>query len=79
MPPRVISLQPFRSKSVRVYSDASFEPAKSSDIARLGFVVFPDDATMCSIGMSADIPADLLHLLVDREQQITPCEAFLEL
>ena len=77
VPPRVVSLQPSRSKPVRLYSDASFDPAKSSDVARLGFVIFPDDGRAPPIGMSADIPADLLQLLVDREQQITPCEALL--
>ena len=74
--PRQIDLALKAPVSVRVYSDASFEP-ESCNPARLGFVLLPPGKSDGAVGMSVDVPPCALSLLQPREQQITPCEALL--
>ena len=56
-----------------MYSDASFE-LEAETQARLGFVVFSAADSVPPVGMSADVPVDLLAKFVPRQQQIYVCE-----
>ena len=76
VPPRIVQISRCLVQPVRIYSDASFEPA-SPKPAKIGFVVFSSNSALQPIGMSACLSPDVINCLVDRKQQITPCEALL--
>ena len=76
VPPRLALLRHVAPPPVRVYSGASFE-LQASTQARLGFVVFPASTSVTPVGMSVDVPVDVLAQLVPRQQQIAVCEAVL--
>ena len=74
VPPRQICVLGRPQAAIRLYSDASFEPADSSP-ARLGYVIFHDD-DLPPVAGTATLPQDVLACFVQRQQQITVCEAF---
>lgn len=76
VPPRIVQIGRPPVPPVRIYSDASYEPDLHQP-ARVGFVVFPNLAGLQPIGMTAVLGPEVIACLVDRKQQITPCEALL--
>ncbi|CAE8586815.1 unnamed protein product, partial [Polarella glacialis] len=73
VPPRNIRLLGLPLASVKVYSDASFEPPMKE---KLGYVIFMNDDSR-PIVRTAVIPEPLLAHFIARKTQITPYEAFL--
>jgi hypothetical protein len=72
VPPRALDILPLRRKPLVIYSDASYAQASG----RMGFVVF-QVPPLLPLGFTADFPQSVLDSFERRDQQITPCEAFL--
>ena len=58
------------------YTQTTHKMCKLAEVpSRLGFVVFPADASRRPIGMSLDISDDILDRFQVRQTQINTCEA----